>query len=49
MAFSDKINKSVSEWFERRRKDTYVKVDPEYQQCPQLKSWATTVTTAQSK
>ncbi|MBW4891818.1 peptidylprolyl isomerase [Mucilaginibacter sp. HMF5004] len=49
LAYSDKINKSVSEWFERRRKDTYVKIDPEYLQCTQLKTWGTAVTAAQSK
>jgi len=47
MAFEDKINRSVSEWFERRRKDTYVKIDPEYSSCPQLKTWLTPITTAQ--
>jgi len=47
MAYGDKINRSVSEWFERRRKDTYVKIDPEYSSCPQLKTWLTPVTTAQ--
>ncbi len=49
LAYQDKINRTVSEWFEKRRKDTYVKVDPQYLACPQLKTWATPVTTAQSK
>lgn len=49
IAYQDKINKSVSEWFERRRKDTYVRIDPEYQGCTQLKTWATTDTLAPSK
>ena len=50
IAFEDKINKTVSSWFERRRKDTYVKIDPEFLDCPQLKTWATAATnTAQSK
>jgi peptidyl-prolyl cis-trans isomerase SurA len=48
LAYEDKLNRSVSEWFERKRKDTYVKVDPEYQDCPQLKLW-TGSTTAQAK
>jgi peptidyl-prolyl cis-trans isomerase SurA len=50
MAYEDKVNRTVSEWFEKRRKDTYVKIDPEYQGCPQLKTWAITTpsTSAQS-
>jgi len=42
-----KISKTVSEWFEKKRKETYIKIDPEYQSCPQLKGWSTPVTTAQ--
>ncbi|MDB5109319.1 MAG: surA [Mucilaginibacter sp.] len=42
-----KINRTVSEWFEKKRKETYIKIDPEYQSCPQLKGWSTAVTTAQ--
>ena len=34
-----KINRTVSEWFEKRRKETYIRIDPEYQTCPQLKGW----------
>jgi len=34
-----KINRTVSEWFEKRRKETYIRIDPEYQSCPQLKGW----------
>ncbi|MXV51775.1 peptidylprolyl isomerase [Pedobacter sp. HMF7647] len=40
-AFEDKNNKTVSEWFEKRRKSTYIRIDPEYQTCPQLKIWTT--------
>ncbi|HEY0244572.1 MAG TPA: peptidylprolyl isomerase [Mucilaginibacter sp.] len=36
-----KINKVVSEWFEKKRKQTFIKIDPEYQSCDQLKGWAT--------
>jgi peptidyl-prolyl cis-trans isomerase SurA len=39
LAYEDKLNRSMSEWFEKKRKDTYVKIDPEYQSCPQLKIW----------
>ena len=47
-ASESKINKTVSEWFEKRRKETYINIDPEYQTCDQLKSWVVT-TTAQAK
>jgi peptidyl-prolyl cis-trans isomerase SurA len=36
-----KINRTVSEWFEKKRKETFIKIDPEYQGCPQLKGWNT--------
>jgi len=42
-----KISKTMSEWFEKKRKETYIKIDPEYQSCPQLTGWATPITTAQ--
>lgn len=45
-AFNDKINRTVSEWFEKRRKETYIKIDPEYLQCPGLKAWPSPLTTA---
>ncbi len=41
-ASDSKTNKTVSEWFEKRRKETYINIDPEYQTCDQLKSWVTT-------
>lgn len=44
-ATSDKINRTVSAWFEKRRKETFIKIDPEYQSCSQLKGWSTPVTT----
>ncbi|OCX52360.1 peptidylprolyl isomerase [Mucilaginibacter sp. PPCGB 2223] len=42
LAYQDKVNRVVSEWFEKRRKDTYVRIDPEFQTCPQLKTWTVT-------
>jgi peptidyl-prolyl cis-trans isomerase SurA len=48
-ALSDKINRTVSEWFEKRRKETFIKIDPEYQGCPVLKGWANTPLAAQIK
>jgi len=49
LAYEDKLNRSVSEWFENKRKETYVKVDPEFMSCPQLKIWTTANPTAQAK
>jgi peptidyl-prolyl cis-trans isomerase SurA len=40
-AFNDKINRTLSEWFEKRRKETYIRIDPQYQGCKELKGWAT--------
>jgi peptidyl-prolyl cis-trans isomerase SurA len=45
-ATNDKINRTVSAWFEKKRKQTFIKIDPQYQVCPSLKGWATPVTTA---
>jgi len=44
-ATADKINRKVSEWFQKKRKQTFIKIDPEYQSCPALKGWATPVET----
>jgi len=49
LAYEDKLNRSVSEWFEKKRKETYVKIDAEFQVCPQLKVWAATPASAQAK
>ena len=49
VALSDKINRTVSEWFEKRRKENFIKIDPEYQGCPVLKGWANTPLAAQIK
>jgi peptidyl-prolyl cis-trans isomerase SurA len=40
-ATTDKINRKLSEWFEKRRHETFIKIDPEYQACHELKGWAT--------
>ncbi len=40
-AFNDKINRTLSEWFEKRRKETFIHVDPQYQNCKELKGWST--------
>ncbi len=49
VALSDKINRTVSQWFEKRRKENFIKIDPEYQGCPVLKGWANTPLAAQTK
>ncbi len=49
VALSDKINRTISTWFEKRRKETFIKIDPEYQSCPQLTGWANTPLAAQLK
>ena len=38
-AYEDKLNRQVSEWFEQRRKSTYIKIDQEFQSCEGLKMW----------
>lgn len=49
VALSDKINRTISEWFEKKRKETFIKIDPEYQSCPQLKGWSNIPLSAQTK
>jgi peptidyl-prolyl cis-trans isomerase SurA len=38
-AFDEKINKTVSQWFEKKRKSTFIKIDTDYQTCEVLKEW----------
>lgn len=38
-AQSDKVNRTLSEWFEKRRESTYIKIDDEFNTCDQLKIW----------
>ncbi len=40
-AFQDKINRTISQWFEKRRKTTYIKIDEDFQTCRLLKDWIT--------
>jgi len=42
-----KVARTMSEWFEKKKKESYIKIDPEYQSCPQLNGWATPVTSTQ--
>lgn len=38
-AQEEKMDKVLSEWFEKRRESTYIKIDPEYTTCDELKIW----------
>lgn len=38
-AQEDKTNKFLSDWFEKRRKSTYIRIDEDYDQCDELKIW----------
>jgi peptidyl-prolyl cis-trans isomerase SurA len=49
MAMDDKLDRTVSQWFEKRRKETFIKIDPEYQAYPILQKWIMPVTSAQAK
>jgi len=40
-AYEDEVNKVVSAWFEKRRKSTFIKIDPEYSICKDLQDWPT--------
>ncbi len=48
-AAESKTSKTVSQWFEKRRKETYINIDPEYQTCDQLKTWMPATASAQVK
>jgi len=48
-ANNDKINRTLSEWFQKRRKQTYIRIDPQYQTCPTLIGWSTPETAAEVK
>ncbi|KHJ37532.1 chaperone SurA [Pedobacter glucosidilyticus] len=45
-AYETKVNKVVSEWFEKRRKASYIKIDKEFQSCDVLQEWVTKPVTA---
>ena len=38
-AQEQKSNRVMSEWFEKRRENTYIRIDEEYQGCDELKLW----------
>ena len=47
-AYNDKVNRTVSQWFEKRRKETFIKIDPEFLTCPELVGWPTPNTPVQA-
>lgn len=40
-SYEDAVTKVVSAWFEKRRKSTFIKIDPEYSICKDLQDWPT--------
>ncbi|WP_159638463.1 peptidylprolyl isomerase [Sphingobacterium composti Ten et al. 2007 non Yoo et al. 2007] len=38
-ARQDKVNRTLSEWFETRRETTYIDINPEFMSCEELKIW----------
>ncbi|RYU86940.1 peptidylprolyl isomerase [Mucilaginibacter terrigena] len=48
-ATNQKLTRTITQWFDKRRKETFIKIDPEYQDCPPLKGWVSAETTAQAK
>lgn len=38
-ARQDKINRTLSEWFQSRRESTYIDIHPDYMSCDELKIW----------
>jgi peptidyl-prolyl cis-trans isomerase SurA len=43
-AQEDKVNRMLSIWFEKRRENTYIRIDSEYGTCDELKIWQKNVT-----
>ena len=39
-AQQNKISKILSEWFEKRRENTYIRIDEDYGNCDELKIWS---------
>jgi peptidyl-prolyl cis-trans isomerase SurA len=40
-SYEDAVTKVVSDWFEKRRKSTFIKIDSEYSICKDLQDWPT--------
>src|SRR5690606_24702909 len=43
-AYEEKNSKVVSEWFDKRRKSTYIRIDKDFYNCDILKDWITDTT-----
>ncbi|MCA5006193.1 peptidylprolyl isomerase [Sphingobacterium bovistauri] len=41
-ARQDKVNRTLSEWFETRRETTFISINPEFSSCEELKIWTKT-------
>ncbi|TSD63906.1 peptidylprolyl isomerase [Inquilinus sp. KBS0705] len=48
-ANAEKLNRTIATWFDKRRKETFIKIDPEFQVCPSVQGWDNTPVTAQAK
>ncbi|CAM4168367.1 periplasmic chaperone for outer membrane proteins SurA [Pedobacter westerhofensis] len=48
-AQQQKSDRVMSEWFEKRRKNTYIRIDSDYQDCSELKIWTKPETTTETK
>ncbi|MES2458500.1 MAG: peptidylprolyl isomerase [Bacteroidota bacterium] len=43
-AQQEKVDRTLSDWFTKRREDTYIRIDEEYSGCEELKIWTKNVT-----
>ncbi|HMI03547.1 MAG TPA: peptidylprolyl isomerase [Pedobacter sp.] len=43
-AQQEKTNRILSDWFEKRREDTYIRIDDEYSSCAELQIWTKNMT-----
>jgi peptidyl-prolyl cis-trans isomerase SurA len=48
-AQQQKSDRVMSEWFEKRRKNTYIRIDSDYQDCSELKIWTKPQSTTEAK
>ncbi|MCX2478906.1 peptidylprolyl isomerase [Pedobacter sp. MC2016-15] len=48
-AQQQKSDRVMSEWFEKRRKNTYIRIDSDYQDCSELKIWTKPQTSTETK
>lgn len=46
-AYQDKVSKVVSEWFEKRRKSTFIKIEDSFKSCKELSDWNSSVAVSQ--